>query len=334
MQSLASRPGRGSGLAACVSFLAACVAFAVLAAPAAAKPVTAKLRVEVPGKSLARGATFMTDTTRFRTSRFGGCNGSGKRLTLNGPTALGLVRSASHIARSLRPVRISDEFDFGLLLCGLNRFVASSSAFWLYKVDHVAPEVGGDQFRLKGGEEVLWYFSDSSTGANAGEELAIEAPVRVRGERPFSVTVVRYGADGTRRPADGARVRYPGGTAVAGPDGRATIDSDRQGRLRLRAFRRADAGGSDIPSAPVDVCQRARLGKCPRFPGRHIHGTAAGDRLKGTRGPDVIRAGAGRDRINIRGGGRDRVRCGRHRDLVLANRRDRVARDCEVVRRR
>lgn len=60
-------------------------------------------------------------------------------------------------------------------------------------------------------------------------------------------------------------------------------------------------------------------------------------------GPDVIRPGAGRD--GVRGGtgadvvlARDRtvdhIRCGSGRDRAVVDRRDRVARDCEIVARR
>jgi N-acetylglucosamine-6-sulfatase len=62
-------------------------------------------------------------------------------------------------------------------------------------------------------------------------------------------------------------------------------------------------------------------------------GTDGDDRIRGTRRPDWICAGGGRDVISVRGGGRDVVRCGPGRDVVHADRRDRL-RGCEVVRRR
>jgi hypothetical protein len=39
------------------------------------------------------------------------------------------------------------------------------------------------------------------------------------------------------------------------------------------------------------------------------------------------------DMIRVNRGGRDRVTCGRGREIVYADRRDRVARDCERVTR-
>jgi hypothetical protein len=66
---------------------------------------------------------------------------------------------------------------------------------------------------------------------------------------------------------------------------------------------------------------------------RTIRGTAKGDVLKGTAKADRIFAGAGNDRIRVSGGGADRVSCGKGRDRVVADSRDRVASNCEVVRR-
>lgn len=58
-------------------------------------------------------------------------------------------------------------------------------------------------------------------------------------------------------------------------------------------------------------------------------GTSAGDRLVGTRREDWICAGRGNDRILVRGDHRDVVRCGRGRDRVRADRRDKL-RSCEI----
>jgi RTX calcium-binding nonapeptide repeat (4 copies) len=68
-----------------------------------------------------------------------------------------------------------------------------------------------------------------------------------------------------------------------------------------------------------------------------------GERIVGTRGPDVIRGGpgpdhifglAGNDRISAEYGGRDRVKCGAGLDVVTADAVDAVASDCELVSRR
>jgi metallophosphoesterase (TIGR03767 family) len=65
-----------------------------------------------------------------------------------------------------------------------------------------------------------------------------------------------------------------------------------------------------------------------------LQGGRGGDRLKGGEGRDRIGGGAGRDKIAARDGERDRVRCGPGRDSVKADRKDKVAKSCERVRRR
>jgi hypothetical protein len=58
------------------------------------------------------------------------------------------------------------------------------------------------------------------------------------------------------------------------------------------------------------------------------------DRLLPGDGEDVVSAGPGRDVVVVNGDGRvDRVRCGTGVDVVEADRTDRVARDCELIRR-
>lgn len=64
-----------------------------------------------------------------------------------------------------------------------------------------------------------------------------------------------------------------------------------------------------------------------------ISGDAGNDRIDGGSSNDVLKGNSGNDRI-IGRSGRDRISCGRGRDTVIADRSDRVARDCERVRRR
>ena len=64
-----------------------------------------------------------------------------------------------------------------------------------------------------------------------------------------------------------------------------------------------------------------------------ISGDRGNDRINGNSGRDRIEGNSGNDRITSRDGGRDRVNCGSGRDSVLADRIDRVARNCERVKR-
>jgi RTX calcium-binding nonapeptide repeat (4 copies) len=322
MQISVPRPGRRLVLAACVASLAA-------SPTASAEPVTAELRVEA-GKAVVPGNSYVTDTTRIRTDPRAGCNGSGATKTVQGPSALGIVESAARVAPSVRPFSVSDEFDFGLLVCGIGGSFAAAdgSSYWLYKVDHKFAQVGGEQYPLTGGEQVLWYFVDSNRGLNTGSELELVAPARARPGAGFTVRAIEYDEEAHPSPAAGVLVFGAGGPQQTGPDGRAQIVSNDTGRLRLRAVR-----GNDIPAEPVSVCVNSRLSRCPALRGERIFGTNRADRIRGTRGADAIRARGGRDRINVRGGGRDRVRCGRGRDVVRLGRGDRAAGDCERVRR-
>ncbi|MEJ7892002.1 MAG: hypothetical protein WKF94_05125 [Solirubrobacteraceae bacterium] len=67
--------------------------------------------------------------------------------------------------------------------------------------------------------------------------------------------------------------------------------------------------------------------------GRSARGSRSDDVLRGGRRADCLDGLAGDDKLLVRGGGADRVACGRGRDLVRADGRDRVAGDCERVRR-
>ena len=64
-----------------------------------------------------------------------------------------------------------------------------------------------------------------------------------------------------------------------------------------------------------------------------LDGDMGADTLVGGPGRDRLSGGHGIDRIEARDGEVDRIVCGSHRDLVIADRRDRVGRACERVRR-
>jgi uncharacterized repeat protein (TIGR01451 family) len=64
-----------------------------------------------------------------------------------------------------------------------------------------------------------------------------------------------------------------------------------------------------------------------------LFGNAGADRLDGGKGRDILDGGAGNDTILARDRTVDTIRCGAGRDVVTADRTDRVAKDCETVRR-
>ena len=320
MQISISRRGRRLAVSTCV---AAALLGAPLATPAGA--AIADLRVEAGGQVLT-DASFTTSTESIATDRSQpACGGTGQTKTIGGETALGVLAAAAERRPALQPLRISDKFSFGLLVCGVFDFTASDTGFWLYKVNHVSPEVGGEAFKLTGGEQVLWYFQDIARNRNTGDELVVEAPVRARENSTVRVTVYAYNGSGVRKPAAGAKVLFGDRATVADAAGRAS------GRLADGDTIRAGRAG-DIPSAPVSVCIAEALSDCEPVRGKRIYGSDRGDRIKGTAGLDVIRSGGGNDRIDVRRGGGDRVRCGvGRRDRVRLSGDDQATSDCEIV---
>ena len=256
-------------------------AVAAALAPATANAAEqADLRVEGAAGPLA-AATYLTDTARIKTTSSSSCKGSGDVKTVQGPTALGLLWSGAAATKRLRPVAVSDEFDFGLLVCGISSFVGGDTAYWLYKVDHKSPEVGAEQYPLKGGEQVLWYFSDTTANVNTGDELALQAPARAKPGSTVAVRVWSYDTAGKRTPAAGA--------VVQGED-EATTDA--QGRATARNPGPRDAAAASGARSGHPVADRvgvhhrqAELPVAPRQADpRHREGRPR-DRHQGRRTP-------------------------------------------------
>jgi hypothetical protein len=303
-----------------------CCAFAV-AAPAAAASIPVDLRVEGANGRALTADRYLTDTTSVTTTKQPpNCNGTGATKQLAGPTALGTLADGALVDSRLDPLLVSDQFSFGLIVCGVGGDNATgASSFWLYKVNHVSPEVGGDAFTVKRGDDVLWYFSDGTR--NTGDELALNAPRSALRGSTFAVAVSAYDFAGVARPVAGAQVTGGAQTVLTGADGTANVTVDRSGTAKLRATL-----DPNVPSAPTSVCVSQRLSKCAGGVAGNIWGSRRGERIAGRRGRDFVRGGGGNDRIAVRRGSIDRVRCGRGRDTVLAGARDRIARDCERVR--
>ncbi|MEA2480903.1 MAG: hypothetical protein QOJ07_2825, partial [Thermoleophilaceae bacterium] len=65
-----------------------------------------------------------------------------------------------------------------------------------------------------------------------------------------------------------------------------------------------------------------------------LYGDAGNDKLKGSQGFDKFSGGPGNDSINARDKTVDSISCGTGRDSVKADKKDKVARDCEKVSRK
>ncbi len=246
--------------------VAACALALVLslsiAASALAKGVSADLRVVGKGGKILSEQTLSTGTTKIETSPKANCfgkgtGGSGKSVTVKGATALGLLGQAAQSTGSLRPLLVTDAFDFGLGICGVGGSKVSGKASWYLKVNHRAATVGGELVKLHPGDEVLWDLAPSYPYPN---ELALEAPASATAGTPFQVHVFSYDEKGKRRPVSGATVS--GASGPTGPDGSATVTlaDTSPGYEALHATH-----GKDIP-APAAVLPVCVGGICPPLP--------------------------------------------------------------------
>jgi hypothetical protein len=222
-----------------------------VAAVAAAKGVSANLRVVGAGGKTLAEETLNTGTVSVPTSKkatcFGkGTAGSGKSVTIEGATALGLLGQAARSNSSLRPLLLTDSFSFGLGICGVGGSLQTSKLSWYLKVNHKNPELGGDSVKLKSGDEVLWDLAPYPYP----NELALSAPSEALPGVPFTVHVYSYSDKGKRKPAVGATVT--GGQSPTAADGSTTVVVG--GPTNLRATH-----GKEIPSNGANVCV---LGVC------------------------------------------------------------------------
>lgn len=251
--------------AACVSALILLAVGAIAATGAttkgAGKKVPVELRVIGKGGKVLTEEDLSTGTIAIKTSPRANCfgpgtGGSGKSVTVKGATALGALAQAAKSTASLRPLLITDAFDFGLGICGVGSSKVSGKASWYLKVNHKGAQVSGDAVKLKAGDEVLWDLAPSFPYPN---ELDLETPERAETGVPFTVRVLSYDEKGKRKPVAGAKIAGASAPAVTGADGRATVT------LVATAPQYAiltATHGKEIPSpaAPVYVCV---AGSCP-----------------------------------------------------------------------
>jgi len=238
---------------AAVCALALSLTFA-FAAMAVAKSPLAELRVVGSGgKVLAEKPVAMKDTavkTSPKATCFGpGTGGSGDPAQLKGTTAMGLLASGSKTIPALRPLLISDSFDFGLALCGVGSSVAKGKASWYLKINHKSLSVGGDSAKVKPGDEVLWTLAPSYPYP---DELVLSGPNSAQAGMPFTVRVWAYDEKGRKKPQAGAKVT--GAAAPTDAQGRTTVTLGKPAKLIARA-------AGEIPSAREPVCLG---GKCPK----------------------------------------------------------------------
>ncbi len=213
-------------------FIAAMVAAFVLVAAGQAEGSTdRKVPVEVRVVNW-KGEIFVdrpvvAQTTSVPTSSkalcFGGTPSDGSKI-LAGTTALGALQRATVGVAELRPLLLTNAFDFGLGVCAVGRYAPEGEEWWALKVNGSLATTGGDSTFLEAGDRVLWYM-DQSYSAPLPDELRLIAPATVRKGSLTTVRVLAYDGEGKVRPASGAKVFV--GPALAGV-------TDSSGRITVR----------------------------------------------------------------------------------------------------
>lgn len=241
--------------AACALALSLTLCFTAVAA---AKGLQADLLVVGSGgKVLADKSVTAADVsvkTSPKATCFGPDNGgSGDSVRVKGATAMGLLASGARTIGALRPLSITDAFDFGLAICGVGSSVAKGSSSWYLKINHKAQMVSGDAAKIKAGDEVLWALAKTEApDYTYPDELVLTAPATAKAGMEFTVRVWAYDEKGRKTPAEGAKVN--GAAAPTGADGRTTVTLAKPAKLSAKA-------SGDLPSAKVAVCVG---GKCPK----------------------------------------------------------------------
>ena len=271
----------------------------VIAAPAAQGATKwADIRVVTSDGSQLADHRQYTDAVKVRTSEDATCFGesnpsSDETYSLDSPTALGTLVDAAKFDDDLDPLLITDAFfgEFGSFgVCGIGPFVGSDvfgEEYWYNANNGVGATTGPNLIPTAKGDRQLWYFA---TGAESSiAELVLKGPARVVAGEPFEVTVTRINPNGSKEPAEGVSVT--GDIEPTDADGKTDVIVNEQGNTRLYA----GGGPDDVLSAGLFVCAANDLTSCPRRRGKRIFGTHKDDEMKGTKGPDAINCGKGRD---------------------------------------
>ncbi|MDX6583156.1 MAG: hypothetical protein QOI10_2340 [Solirubrobacterales bacterium] len=328
--------------------LTALCAIALFVQAAGSATVTAHLRVLTPDRVLDPGTTYIVDEgvtvpTRPDADCFGPPGGSGTEFTYDKPNALSLLATAGRTTKAVSPLSLTDQFGFGLGICGIGGIAAKSGeSFWYFKANHEEASVGADQLEIHNGDEVLFYLAPDDFPNPNPAELELKAPPRAKAGQPFTVSVIEHKCvtdqntgetTCTSGPAAGASVSGGGLPVQTGADGTAQVSVADVSAATLAATR-----GTDIPSEALATCVGPEADSCPAERGITLVGSPQGDSIKGTAGDDSIRSRGGDDNVDLRKGGADQVNCGKGDDTVRIKRK--FANDglvikgsCERVRR-
>ena len=184
------------------------------------------------------------------------------------------------------------------------------------------------------GNDTVYVEADAPTrDVFTGCETVIPVPAEADNDTTTAVTI-----RGTRNPdrlngtiGDDSIFGRGGADRIYGMAGNDYVDGD-QGNDRLHGGDGDDviAGRKGNDTIWGDAGNDRITGDRGRD---HILGGAGNDTIFGNLDPDEIDGGGGADRINVVHGGLDTVVCGAGNDVVFADSGDKIAADCEDVRR-
>jgi hypothetical protein len=84
---------------------------------------------------------------------------------IDAPDAMAALRTASTLGEFFVDVRTTS---FGPYVSQIGLYPGAASSGWVYKVNGVSPPVGADQYQLKDGDAVLWYWADFDATTGSG----------------------------------------------------------------------------------------------------------------------------------------------------------------------
>ena len=138
------------------------LAAALVAAAAVASPaVGLTVHVRVEG---ARTSIYGAHEPRLSVFTGALAADDGSVHTLTQPTALGALEAASRKGEFYYRLQNAS---FGLYVDRIGRREAAGSAGWVYKVNGVSPPVGADNYVVREGDHVVWYWADFAGGSPA-----------------------------------------------------------------------------------------------------------------------------------------------------------------------
>ena len=134
------------------------------------------------------------------------------------------LRAASTLGEFFVDVKVTS---FGPYVAQIGLYPAGGPSGWVYKVNGVSPPVGADQYQLKEGDSVLWYWADFDQTTFAG-------PLTLLLERTGKRCYVAFAQDdkGSRTAATGVRVWIAGVPRFTSESGRFCVGR-RPGLVRV-----------------------------------------------------------------------------------------------------